>query len=355
MPLLSVYTAILYIYLGKIIVTRVWPVGMVSNLVLWYSVIVAIVLFFITPFKNEDRWANIFFKLSPKIILPILIMMFISIGIRVNAYGVTERRYYVMLLAFWVLCTMLYFALSKKLLNIVLPITLCILSIISVFGPISSYSISKLSQNKRFEKILTKDNMLINGNIKSSAVIPKEDKINISSILSYFNSNHDLKEIRYLPTSFKIDDMNKVFGFSYEYPSYESGIQNNIFIQNSQSSLDLRGYDYLFDMRSMNVSKNAQNDILRSEFDYESGTLKIIIDGKKIYETNVNTLATEIVDKHKDNPNETTLSKDEMTINDENGKIKVKIVFLSISGNRDAPYKKYDAKGNEFYTLIKLK
>ena len=51
MPLFTVYTVILYIYFGKIIITRLWPEGLVSvsHLVLWYSAISAAVLFFISP------------------------------------------------------------------------------------------------------------------------------------------------------------------------------------------------------------------------------------------------------------------------------------------------------------------
>jgi len=352
MPLLTVYTAILYIYLGKIIVTRIWPMGMVSNLVLWYSVIVAVVLFFITPFKSEDKWANLFYKISPKGIFPILIMMFISIGIRVNAYGITERRYYVILLALWVLCIMLYFNFSKKIRNIILPISLCFLSIISVFGPLSSFSVSKVSQNERFQKILIKNNMLLAGKIKSSSSISKEDKINLCSILNYFNNYHSLSDIKYLPNSFKIDDMQGVLGFSYEYSSNEYSGQSYFYIQNSQKALNVKGYDYLFDMRSMN---NSQDAILTSKYDYETGDLKLINNGKNIYEKNINDIAKEIINKHNLSSKETVLSENEMTINDENDKVIVKIVFSSISGNRDMSNQKFDAKGNEFYFLIKLK
>ncbi|MGB4504660.1 MAG: DUF4153 domain-containing protein, partial [Syntrophaceticus sp.] len=119
MPLLTAYTTILYIYFIKIIVLWQWPVGLVSHLVLWYAVIVAAVLFLITPIKDEDKWANRFIKWMPKIILPILIMMFISMGIRINAYGVTENRYFVVVLGLWVSGMMLYFSFIKKRMNIV--------------------------------------------------------------------------------------------------------------------------------------------------------------------------------------------------------------------------------------------
>lgn len=64
MPLLTAYTTILYIYFVKIIVTSKWPIGMVSHLVIWYSIIVTIVLFFITPIKEENLWQNKFLILQ---------------------------------------------------------------------------------------------------------------------------------------------------------------------------------------------------------------------------------------------------------------------------------------------------
>lgn len=60
--------------------------------------------------------------------------------------------------------------------NILIPFTLSIVALISVFGSFSSYSISKISQNNRLEKILLKDNMIKNGKIQSSPDISKEDK-----------------------------------------------------------------------------------------------------------------------------------------------------------------------------------
>ena len=50
----------------------------------------------------------------PKAILPLIVMMFISIGIRINAYGLTENRYYVVALGIWAFLVMIYFAFGKN-------------------------------------------------------------------------------------------------------------------------------------------------------------------------------------------------------------------------------------------------
>lgn len=363
MPLLTIYTLILYIYFSKIIVTRLWPVGLVSHLVLWYSIIVVIVIFFITPILSENNWANTFLKIAPKITLPLLIMMFVSIGIRIGAYGITENRYYVVILALWVFCIMLYFSINKDLKNIIIPITLSVVTLISVFGPISSYSISKYSQNKRFEKILFSNNMIKDGNIQSSAKISKEDKAALSGILDYFNKNHSLKDVKYIPDNFKMQDMNSVLGFSFESPIIELPYGRFYFMrQLSEGSIDIKGYDYLFDMRTITEGKKAANTSpLDASYDYESSIVKISYNGKKLYSKDLNIFIENILNKHgiqsARNPisEENTLSAEEMTFSEENENIKVKFVFLNISGNKNQNNNTIEDKGLEFYILVKLK
>ena len=148
-PLISIYTLILYIYFGKILITRNWPQGIVSHLVLWYSTVSVAVIFFISPILDENKWANRFKSWFPKFNIPILIMMFVSMGIRIKEYGITENRYFALILGLWVLGIMLYFIFSKKLRNIIIPILLSVIVINSGFGPLSSFSVSMRSQNHR--------------------------------------------------------------------------------------------------------------------------------------------------------------------------------------------------------------
>ena len=355
-PLLSAYTIILYIYFGKIIVTQQWPVGIVSHLVLWYSVIVTIMLFFITPIKDEISLAHKFLKLAPKIILPLIIMMFVSIGIRINAYGVTERRYFVVILALWVFLIMLYFSFTRRLRNIIIPVTLSIIALISVFGPLSSYSVSMRSQNNMLEKILIRNNMLKDGKLKSNADISKEDKAQISSILDYFNRNHSLKDVNYLPENFKIVDMKDVLGFPFEYSITSPGGEYFYFNRSqSEKSIDIKGYDYLFDMRTLNNSDNGGKNALKVSYDYASSGIKIMYEGKEVYTKDLSSFTENLINKYGSQPNNNALPAEAMTLIEENEKIKVKIVFLNISGNRYDSNENLGDKGLEFYLLVKVK
>lgn len=356
MPLLTAYTAILFIYFGKILLTMQWPEGLVSHLVLWYSVITAMVLFFISPIIEENNWARKFLILVPKLLLPLLVMMFISIGIRINAYGVTERRYFVVILALWVFSIMLYFSFTKKLKNIVLPFTLSIIALVSVFGPLSSFSISKYSQNNRLEKIFIQNSMLKDGNIQSNSDISKQNKADITSILDYFNRNHNLNEVKHLPADFNMEDMPKVFGFPYESPIYEHTDGYYYFSRNLQEgALDIRGYDYLFDTRYLINRNNNPAGELSAVYDYENSKVKISMGGKDIYTRDFTNFVKGLIDKHGIQQGENNLSEEEMSFEEENDKVKVKVIFLSISGRKNSINQNLENKNFDFYLMVKIK
>jgi hypothetical protein len=355
MPLISAYTIILYIYFAKILITWQWPINIVTNLVLWYSVIAIIVLFFITPIKLENKWASSFLKLFPKIILPVLAMMFISISIRINAYGVTERRYFVIVLALWVFAVMIYLSFTKKLRNIIIPVSLALIALVSVFGPVSSYSVSKQSQNKRFENILVKNNMLKDGKIEASSDISKKDKADISSILTYFDNNHNINDIKYLPENFKIDNMENTFGFAYEGLAYGEGNYFYLNREQTERAIDVRGYDYYINNIIAGSIKNTNENALNVIYNYESTVIKIKYEGKEIYIKDFNSFIQKLADKYPGEAKNNNPSTEEMTFTDENEKLKVKFIFNNISGSRDGSNESKSVKGLDFNILIKIK
>jgi len=357
MPLICVYTIILYIYFGKIIITRQWPEGLVSNLVLWYSALTAAVLFFISQLLKENAWTRRFMKYFPKVILPLIIMMFISIGIRINAYGVTENRYFVVALGIWTFLVMIYFSTTKKLINIILPISLAVITAISVFGPLSSYSISKYSQNKRINKIFVKNNMILDNKVtKASAKVSDEDAGQITSILSYFDTFHSLRDVKGLPQSFKISEIERTLGVKYSGQNFQNN--NEYFYFNSigpTEPINISAYDYLFVWRN-NGQQTQGGTSFGMNFDNESSTLKVTKDKNNIYKKDLMYFANKLIAKYGvNNQKGQSLSQEEMSFEDENDKVKIKIQFSNISGNKTTISDKIESKNFEFYVLVKIK
>ncbi|WBW97174.1 DUF4153 domain-containing protein [Oceanirhabdus sp. W0125-5] len=355
-PLISVYTIILYLYFGKIIITRQWPQGLVSHLVLWYSAISAAVIFLISPLLNKNPWIKKYIKVFPKAILPLIIMMFISIGIRINAYGITENRYFVVALGIWVFLVMIYFSFTKEMKNIVLPISLAVIIFVSLFGPLSSFSISKYSQNKRFEKILLRNNMIKNKKaVKASSDVSKNDLREISSILSYFNRSHSLDDVRSLPKGFKLKDMEKVLGVKYKEQYYYNDDEYFYFdVLDNTEAIDIRGYEYLFDLRN-HIFQESKDIPLSVNYNDTLSRLSIKENGEEIYSIELTDFAEALIEKYGANQNNKGLSVKEMSIEDENDKIKVKIQFSYISGNKKSSTEKIESLRFGFNVFVKVK
>lgn len=358
MPVIAAYTVILYIYFAKIIITRQWPIGLVAHLVLWYSVISTGVLFFTSPVSNENRWVKIFASWFIRLIIPLIAMMFVSLGMRIKAYGVTENRYYVAVLGLWVLGIMIYYNLVKSKRNIVLPVSLALVALLSVSGPWSSYSISKYSQNKRFESILLKYGMIENQSIiKSETTVSDADKTEISEILSYFNRHHQLDDVKYLPKGFKLEDMESLFGFPFQYGISYPFDKNKYFsysVSKPGMPVDVSDYDYLFDLRNMPYTLDQPGSGIEVRYDNQSTEFSLLQDGREIYKTHLSDFGVEIHNKYKNGINK-DITPEDMTFVEENEKVKLKLVFFNINGYEDGNMDKVIINYLDFYVLVREK
>ena len=352
-PIIVAYSTILYAYFIKILITRQWPKGIVSNLVLWYSIFSTIIIFFIYPLRKINRWAKIFTSYFPIFIIPLLGMMFVSMSIRINAYGITENRYFVILAGLWVTGCMIYFIFSKHTRNIVLPISLALISILSVSGPWSAYSISKFSQNTRFEKILEKNNMIRNGSVvKLNQNLSGTDKKEISGIILYFNKYHNLSDLRYLPQNFKINQMKDVFGFQLYEVNRSDRRYFNYYASEDGEIQDVKGFDYFtYITRNNYTNINSSNEDINILCTSPKMELKIFKHGKLIYSRNVKDLAVELHKKYKGRKQ---MKMNEMVVTDQNGKVKVLYVFKYINGYEDRGINEIDINDLGFYLFIKI-
>lgn len=357
MPLIAVYTTILYIYFAKIIITLQWPQGLVAHLVLWYSVISAAVIFLTSPLADINKWVRTFIYWYTKLVLPILVIMFVSIGIRIRAYGITENRYFVVLLGLWVTGVMIYLNLAKNKRNIIMPISLAIIALLSVFGPWNAYSVSKLSQNIRFESILERNDMLKNNMVvKASGELPEKDKNEISEILLYFSNKHSLKDVKCLPADFMLENMENTFGFQFQQRVYQPSNEGyfNYFIKMLEKPVIIKGYDYLFDIMSYQQEMSMKADNLEVHFSNQTTGLEVLLEGKEIYSTKIISYVQLLNDKFKSTMNQQR-TLDEMTFEDSNQKVDVKFVFRNVNGRVTPDTGVLEVQGVEMYVLIKIK
>src|SRR6185437_825577 len=147
-PLASVYVVILLAYEVKILIQWSLPKGLVSNLILRYAVFGILSILLIYPLRNqeENKWIKTYARSFYFLLIPLLALLFLAVFTRILPYGITAPRYFLIVLAGWLLFITFYFLLSQKQNIKVIPVSLCILALLSVYGPQSAFSVSRYSQ-----------------------------------------------------------------------------------------------------------------------------------------------------------------------------------------------------------------
>lgn len=223
MPLISIYGLILYIYFVMILIQRKILVRQIAYLVVVYGVLTVGMLFLLSLTK-DSKFKKLYMKIAPISIIPLLGMLFYSMGTRIKNYGITENRYYVILLGIWLLISAIYIIKDKYKNNIPILVVFAIFALIGTTGPVSGYNMSSRSQSKRLEYYLEKNNMLEDGKLIPAKEISEKDKEELVNLFQYFEFNKEKSDLNF---DIKIKDdfyenIEKYLGFEFVgSPNYE--------------------------------------------------------------------------------------------------------------------------------------
>lgn len=253
LPLISIYLVILICYETKILITLSLPVGWVSYLVLAFAITGILSFLLVHPIANENGnlWMRTFNRWFYFLLIPLLALLFWAILYRINLYGFTHERYYVLLLSIWLAVVVAYFLISKQPKIKFIPISMCLAGLFSIVGPQSASSISKYSQLSRFESYLQKT---------ENKKLTFEQEQELSSIVDFLDRNYTLEDM--LPyTDKKLDALYKkdkdpgsykiMESLGYEYRSkYDrkddaDDIFNYYFYEDTDEIVDIHGYDFI--------------------------------------------------------------------------------------------------------------
>ncbi len=193
LPLVTLYLVILYAYLFKIIFTAHWPSGWVSWLVLGFAVAGIFALLLIYPLRKEEAnlWINSYSRFFYIALFPLIVLLWIAIWKRIQSYGITEWRYYVLVLGVWLAVMAGYFVFSARKDIRLIPASLCLLALLSLWGPWSATHVSLAAQMGRLRAILEKNGRFVGGKVQRATVQPSvEDREAISSGLDYLLDRH---------------------------------------------------------------------------------------------------------------------------------------------------------------------
>lgn len=382
LPLVTLYLLILYAYMGKIIVTQNLPKGWVSYLVIGFSVAGVLALLLIHPIRNKEgnNWIHIFSKWFYGALYPLVIMLFIAIGRRINDYGVTENRYFIIVLAVWLACVSTYFLFSKVQNIKLIPISLCLIALLSSFGPWGAFAVSERSQFNTLERILSDNGVLLNGKLdKKHKAVSDSIAEQVTSIVKYFDNMHGFEKfrpwfdqnidtliadtLRWTRTVNVMKLLNIKESYNYGYYRGEDGETYHYFSYYPEYSYQqvrkISGYDYDINFNATayeNATGNnhtIERDTFRFSITNDSTALEITKNSAPFYKLQMQEFLKAINDSIKNDSYNNSVPQRFMEKTAEDSTFSIKLQFNNIYGYvRNKNHKTNSVGGN---CLLKFK
>ena len=281
LPILVIYTVILYVYLFQIIIVWELPNGWVTWLVSVLALGGFLTLLIQYPLQVENnKTARLFARFFPLILFPLLILMTVGISRRFGDYGLTINRSFVFLLNFWLYGISIYLFVSQsKHLKWILISFSCV-AFLSVVGPWSVFNITKHSIKKELVNTLFSNNYLVNNKVVSEEVanktiVTKEVNAILSAKIEYLYDNYGFEVLKPLfEDDFKTQNKYDVFkriGIEYNYNGGTMAEVKyfNANLTNMNFSLDIASYNHLVKIEILNDELNYKDSLYKIEYKNE--------------------------------------------------------------------------------------
>ncbi len=372
-PLVTIYTIILYIYEIKLLFEGELPENQIVYIIISFLTpgFLAILVIFPLKYVEETRWVAKYIRFFSISALPLLGLYFYSLYLRIDTYGFTVSRTLGIYLGLAILTVCLIYVFSKKAYLRVIPITYMVFIFLAICMPFfNAFTIGEYSQKKILEQLFEKYNILEDGKYKQTEEIKvnNEDYYRMESILQYLENTHGLNSLKDWFTESQWEDfdldnngkdtyrlrsefLNKINVVQSEsnlpYNNYSFDKNNISFLisvgyEQQNNPISIKGYDQYFDLSLARYNRNPQITLEIDESEYnvdmslEDTKLIINIDGKEISTD----LSDEISDIIEDNGSDyeydfldiELATRDALKFEQKAGKLKFLIVVDQVSG-----------------------
>lgn len=357
-PLIEVFTVILVIYIIQNIGGKFWTDNLLEPMLISYSI--AVILVYILASGLNNKFAILFRRIFPKVLVPIVLFQITSSVIKLEETGVTHNRYYVILFGIFAAAGFLLSIIPVKK-NGIIGAMLIIFAVISIVPPVDAFTVSRFSQAIMLKNVLLKNNMLENNVIKPNSSIAEKDKKIITNTISYLSRMEYINKITWIPDDFNIyNDFNKTFGFNESGRSVDVNPTVYLSIE-KQTPIDITEYDS-FVFTNIYIGGNNENtkisDIVKSGKSYTliKNTMQDQCDVKLVGENNQELISfriRDIFDKFYDyDVSKSLISIEQATFSKENDLAKIKFVVQNLNIDKASNQTYY---GADLYVFVKIK
>jgi hypothetical protein len=371
LPLVTLYVLILYAYLVKILAIREWPRGTIGWLVSIVSVFGMLALLLVHPLRNQPghRWIRLYSRSFYAGLFPLIILLLMAIWRRVSEYGLSEDRYFLIVLSLWMSGIASYFTFRRQPCIKVIPISLALVAVLTLGGNWGPYSVCRQNQLGRLRTILDRVGILKGEHIQKTATPPEfKDRREISAIVAYLLEMHgtaslqpwfaqNLKSLRSneahqgvgsaFPWRSSVDLAKKVtelMGVTY-VNNWDSRANPRVFSVTSkrqwQDAQMVAGYDYLLTFnlyRSGMIAYSQTANIESRHFELYWGADGQTIEFREGKTSLVPIALKPFFERIQEQPLEgsnTLLPEDLLSLVGESEAAKIKLVFAGFTATRD--------------------
>ena len=363
-PLLAVYTVILVIYIATNITGKFWTDNRLEPMLVGFAI--ATILIYILASRLENKFADLFRRIFPKVLVPIVLFQIVSSVLRALDTGMTCGRYYVILFGVFAAVAGVIMSILPVRKNGVIAALLIGFSLISIIPPVDAFTGSRISQEQRLRNVLIQNNMLLDDQITPNASLSEEDKQVISSTMNYMIMMEYTKGISYLGEDFDpAKDFYDTFGF-YRYEASNYGQSSVYLFLDQQSPVSIADYDTLVMVSFYNqggsegpqvsiFEQAGKTYILSKSATPSPGMLRLT---EKDKEELISINMQDVFD-HFDTTaggnyqiDKEGISAAEATVTQENDRVKVSLVAINLNIDQSSTGRFYNG---DFYVLIKIK
>jgi hypothetical protein len=173
-PLVLIYTAILYAYAARIALAWTLPKGQIATLVTLFALAGTAAYLISYPWRSRGTALLRMFRSAwfPLTIIPVVLLV-IGTWRRIHDYGITPERYALVAIAAWLIGLIVVFVHRRRSIDIrYIVASFGAVALVTSIGPWGARTLSMTDQFGRLETLLSRHGFLINGRIPDTTPPP---------------------------------------------------------------------------------------------------------------------------------------------------------------------------------------
>lgn len=247
-PLLSIYTMVLVIYLIKTLISGEGK-ELLEPLILSYSIAVIAVFFLVSEIDN--KLAAFYRLVFPKSMGIIALYQVVVSFMNASKEGVVFEEYFLILFSVFavvVAVTMSIFPVKKNVIHILILAGFALVSILPI---VNFYQVSVNSQVNVLTNALERNSMIQNREVIKNDSVIESDRILITRAAEFLFYQQELNQVINVPDKISIyDQFVSIFGFEREYSEeIYFGSDVKIYEMDRDAPIPVEGADYILTRR----------------------------------------------------------------------------------------------------------